>query len=118
MFEAYPRFFLPRFFLQSFAAVRLRACGLALALLLLPLSIGRAGDNTITLAVDAGSLLRLERPFATVLIGDPSVVDVRAQDDRSVILHALKLGTANVVFVDEQSIAIANVRVIVRDAQI
>ncbi len=87
-----------RFFLQSFAAGGLCAYGLALAFLLLPLSIGRAGDNTITLALGTGSLLRLERPFATVLIGDPSVVDVRAQDDHSVILQALKIGTANVVF--------------------
>jgi len=106
------------FFLQSFALRGLRVCGLALALAVLPLSIGRADDDTITLALGTGSVLRLERPFATVLVGDASVVDVRAQDDRSVILQALKLGTANVVFVDRQSIAIANIRVIVRDAQI
>jgi Flp pilus assembly secretin CpaC len=57
--------------------------------------------------------LNLEKPFTTVLVGDPSVVDVREQSDRSVILEPLDLGITNVVFVDAQSIAIANVRVLV-----
>jgi len=94
----------------------LRACALSFALLL-PVGASRGSDDTITLAVGAGSIFRLERSFATVLIGDPSVVDVRAQDDRSVLLQALGRGSSNVVFVDAQSIAIANIRVIVRDAQ-
>src|SRR5258708_34167767 len=58
-------------------------------------------------------ILNLERPFATVLIGDPFVVDVHEQTDRSVILEPLDLGATNLVFVDAQSIAIANVRVLV-----
>jgi len=98
--------------------VGLRACALSLVLLLAPVSLGRAADQTIVLALGTGSLIRLDRPFATVLIGEPDVVDVHTQDDRSVVLQALKLGAANIVFIDEQSIAIANIKVIVRDAQI
>jgi Flp pilus assembly secretin CpaC len=96
----------------------LRAFALSLALLLSPIAVGRASDDTITLALGTGSIFRLERAFATVLIGDPSVVDVRAQDDRSVVLQALGLGSSNIVFVDAQNIAIANIRVVVRDTQI
>ena len=95
----------------------LRACALSLALLSPSVGASRSSDDTITLALGSGSIFRLERSFATVLIGDPSVVDVRAQDDRSVFLQALGRGSSNVVFVDAQSIAIANIRVIVRDAQ-
>jgi Flp pilus assembly secretin CpaC len=84
----------------------------------LPLGASQASDDTITLAAGEGSIFRLERPFAIVLIGDPSVVDVRARDDRSVLLLALGHGSSNVVFIDAQSRAIANIRVIVRDAQI
>ena len=86
----------------------LRACLLAAALLPITHSISGAADQEITLRLGAGSTLMLERPFKTVLIGDPDVVDVRAQGDRSVILVPLDLGATNVVFVDEQSIAIAN----------
>jgi|HubBroStandDraft_3_1064219.scaffolds.fasta_scaffold383646_2 Flp pilus assembly secretin CpaC len=94
----------------------LRACLLAAALLPITHSISGAADQEITLRLGAGSTLMLERPFKTVLIGDPDVVDVRAQGDRSVILVPLDLGATNVVFVDEQSIAIANVRVVVTQA--
>jgi Flp pilus assembly secretin CpaC len=94
----------------------LRACLLAAALLPITYSISGAADQEITLRLGAGSTLQLERPFTTVLIGDPDVVDVRAQGDRSVILVPLDLGATNVVFVDEQSIAIANVRVLVTQA--
>jgi Flp pilus assembly secretin CpaC len=94
----------------------LRACLLAAALLPIPHSTSWALDQTITLRLGAGSTLMLERQFRTVLIGDPDVVDVRAQGDRSVILVPLDLGSTNVVFVDEQSIAIANVRVLVTQA--
>jgi Flp pilus assembly secretin CpaC len=94
----------------------LRACLLAAALLPITYSISGAADQEITLRLGAGSTLHLERQFMTVLIGDPDVVDVRAQGDRSVILVPLDLGSTNVVFVDEQSIAIANVRVLVTQA--
>jgi Flp pilus assembly secretin CpaC len=94
----------------------LRTCLLAAALLPITHSISRAADQEITLKLGAGSTLMLERQFKTVLIGDPDVVDVRAQGDRSVILVPLDLGATNVVFVDEQSIAITNVRVLVTQA--
>ena len=94
----------------------LRACLLAAALLPIPHSTSWAADQTIILRLGAGSTLMLERQFRTVLIGDPDVVDVRAQGDRSVILVPLDLGSTNVVFVDEQSIAFANVRVLVTQA--
>jgi len=94
----------------------LRACLLAAALLPITYSISGAADQEITLRLGAGSTLQLERQFKTILIGDPDVVDIRAQGDRSVILVPLDLGATNVVFLDEQSIAIANVRVLVTQA--
>jgi Flp pilus assembly secretin CpaC len=92
----------------------LRACLIALALLAVTNSLAKAADRTtITLRLGTGSALTLERPFATVLIGDPLVVDVHEQSDRAVILEPLDVGATNVVFVDARSIAIANVRVLV-----
>jgi Flp pilus assembly secretin CpaC len=94
------------------------ACALGLALTLAPMSMTRADDDTIPVALGSGSIVTVERSFERVLIGDPDVVDVRAQHDRSVLLQALKLGACNIVFVDRRSIAIANIRVVVRAAQI
>jgi Flp pilus assembly secretin CpaC len=93
-----------------------RACLSGVTLLLLTACNTWADDQSITLKLGTPSVLTLERPFKTVLIGDPDVVDVRAQNDRAVILEPLDLGTTNLVFVDGQSIAIANVGILVCSA--
>ena len=99
------------------AIPRLTACALVLASLLTTISmtcsITWASDQTITLKLGGGSPLLLERPFETVLIGDPNIVDVHTRGDRSVVLEPLNLGTTNLIFVDERRIVVANVRILV-----
>ncbi len=75
--------------------------------------LASAADQTVTLRLGANATLAVGRPFSTVLIDHPFVVEVHEQDDRSIMLEPLEPGAANLVFVDEQSIAIANVRVVV-----
>ena len=98
--------------------IRLRACMLGLTLCLVALSASRASDETVTIALGASSLLTLDRPFETVLVGDPQVVDISPQTDRTVLMKAINRGASNVVFVDAHNIAIANIRVVVREARV
>jgi Flp pilus assembly secretin CpaC len=93
-----------------------RALSLAWALILTATSATWAADQTITLRLGTGSSLALERPFETVLIGDPDIVGVHTRGDRSVILEPLNLGATNLVFIDRRSIAISNVRILVCNA--
>src|SRR5579864_4833118 len=87
---------------------------IAFAVLAATMSLARATDKTIILAIGTeGTTLMLERPFSTVLIGDPGVVDVLTQGDRSALLQPQGLGGTNIVFLDEGNIAIANLRVVV-----
>jgi Flp pilus assembly secretin CpaC len=95
------------------ATIRTHGFIFAVTLLLIPSSLAWAADQTIILRLGAGSTLLLERPFKTVLIGDPNVVDVLTQSDRSVILLPRNLGSTNIIFLDERSIAITNVRILV-----
>jgi Flp pilus assembly secretin CpaC len=94
----------------------LRIFILGVLLLLTTNSVTQAADRTITLMLGAGSALEVERPFKTIMIGDPDIVDVHAHSDRSVILEPLNPGATNLVFVDERSIAISNVRILVCSA--
>jgi Flp pilus assembly secretin CpaC len=94
----------------------LRICAIAAALLLTGISATWAADQTITLTLGGGSTLGLERAFKTVMIGDPDIVNVRTYSDRSVLLEPLSLGATNLVFIDEKSIAITNVRILVCNA--
>jgi Flp pilus assembly secretin CpaC len=94
----------------------LRVCVLGLVLLVTQIPGSRAADQTIILKLGTGSTLMLDKPFKLVLIEDENVVEVHTQNERLVVLEALKLGASNLIFVDEKSIAITNVRVLVRDA--
>ena len=90
------------------------ALAIAFAVFVAMMSLARATDKTVILAIGSeGTTLMLERSFSTVLIGDPGVVDVLTQGDRSALLQPQGLGGTNVVFLDEGNIAIANVRVVV-----
>ncbi|UFX49288.1 pilus assembly protein N-terminal domain-containing protein [Bradyrhizobium sp. 41S5] len=57
--------------------------------------------------------LALQRPFKTVLIGNPNIVDVQTVNDRRGTLEPLNLGATNLIFVDDRSIAITNLRIVV-----
>jgi Flp pilus assembly secretin CpaC len=94
----------------------LRACVLGLTLLMIRIPVSSAADQTIILTLGTGSTLMLDKPFKLVLIEDENVVDVHTQNERLVTLEALKPGASNLIFVDEKSIAITNIRVLVRDA--
>ncbi len=95
------------------AVLRVRTCTMALVLLLTTISVACAADQTITLRLGAPTALALERPFNTVLIGDPNIVDIHTLNDRRVTLEPLYLGATNLIFVDDGGIAITNVRIVV-----
>jgi Flp pilus assembly secretin CpaC len=99
----------------------LRVCMLGLVLLLASAPATRSAtpplDETLTLMLGSGSTLTLERPFETILIDNPDVVGIRALSDQSVLIEPLNLGASNLVFVDEWNIAIASIRVVVRDGR-
>jgi len=71
----------------------------------------------VALELGAGSTVMLERPFKSVLIGNPEVVDVQAQNERSVLLKPLSLGTTNLIFIDYRGIVITNLTIMVRNAR-
>jgi Flp pilus assembly secretin CpaC len=76
-----------------------------------------AARPTVTLELGAGSTVMLERPFKTVLIGNPDVIEVQTQSERSVLLKPLNPGTTNLVFIDEQGIVITNLAIVVHSAR-
>lgn len=96
-----------------FPLLRMGVLGVALLTII---SAAWAADQTVTLRLGAGSALTLERPFKTVLVGDPNIVNVHTHSDRLVILEPLHPGETNLVFVDEGSITIANIRIVVSGA--
>ena len=63
----------------------------------------KAEDDTVGLDLGTAFRLFLGKAYATVIVGDPLVVDVRTDDDHS--------GDTNLVFLDARGIVTANVRI-------
>lgn len=57
-------------------------------------------QETIQISPGFTQILRLDRPVDTVAIGDPDVVDARAQYDRVLLLSAKKAGETNLILFD------------------
>ena len=77
----------------------------------------KTAPSSVTLELGAGSTVMLERPYKTVLLENPDVVEVQTQNERSVLLKPLSPGSTNLVFVDEQGIVISNLAILVRNAR-
>jgi Flp pilus assembly secretin CpaC len=75
-----------------------------------------AEDQAIVVERGTPFPLVLKVPFDTLLIGNPDIIDVHRRSDRSLIVEGLAPGASNIVFIDERSIAVANVRILVCDA--
>ena len=77
----------------------------------------RTVPSSVTLELGVGSTVMLERPFNTVLLDNPDVIEVQTQNERAVLLKPLSAGSTNLVFIDEQGIVITNLAILVRDAR-
>jgi Flp pilus assembly secretin CpaC len=90
---------------------RIRALVVAAIVLFSATAGARAEDDPVALGVGTAFRLFVERAFASVIVGDPAVVDVHADDDRSVLIEPLNSGETNLVFIDARGVVIANVRI-------
>jgi len=72
-------------------------------------------DGRTVLTLGVTSTLKLTKPFRTIAIGDPKVVDVLPDTDQMVTLHPLAYGETNIVFFDESQHPIYTVGVVVSD---
>jgi len=60
-------------------------------------------------------MLPTDRPFKTIMIGNPKIVDATAQDDRTVILTPHAVGETNIIFLDERNVRVTSINVLVEE---
>jgi len=92
-------------------AARCRRLLLAAMLVLMAAPAASAQDRAVTLSVGTPSRLALSSPFEAVIVGNPAIVDVRTDDDQSVVVEPIKPGVTNLVFVNARGLVVANIRV-------
>lgn len=89
-----------------------------LALVALAVTIGdaRAADtgSILGVAVDQARILEIDRPAATVIVGNPAIVDIEVLSSDRLVLTGKSYGITNVVIMDAAGDTILDEQVAVR----
>jgi Flp pilus assembly secretin CpaC len=71
--------------------------------------------RTVTLRPNFISTFTTDKPFKTIMIGNPKIVDATAQDDRTVVLTPHAVGETNIIFLDERNVRVTSINVLVEE---
>ncbi|HXG78117.1 MAG TPA: pilus assembly protein N-terminal domain-containing protein [Methyloceanibacter sp.] len=69
----------------------------------------------IVVLIDQASLVRLERPAAEIVVGNPSIADVAVQSGKVLIVTGKSFGETNLMVMDAEGKVIAHRRLIVQE---
>ena len=101
---------------KSYRPARQRAAYIAGATLTAALTLGaiaaQAGD--LIVRYDQSQLLRLPRPVAEVIVGNPSIADVSVQGGNLLVVTGKTFGVTNIIALDGERNIIEDNRVIVQ----
>lgn len=97
---------------SSVALTRTVACGMALAAT--ALSAQGASAQDLIVKYDQASIVRLSRPAAEIIVGNPSITDVSIQSGTSLVITGKSFGITNIIALDAQGQVIRDQRVMVR----
>jgi len=100
---------------RSRRAHALRFGALVLALCL---TAAAAADSAERLAVplDFAEVVSLDRPVATIVIGNPAIIDATLPDSQTIIVTAKKVGATNLIVFAEDGMILRDLEVQVRNA--
>ena len=71
-------------------------------------SAGAAPGEMIDVTIDFAKVLKLERPAATIIIGNPGIADATIGDEETIVLTGKAAGTTNLIVMDQEGREIAN----------
>lgn len=78
----------------------------------IPTGPAQAGD--LVVSYDQSQLLRLPRPVASIIVGNPSIADVTVQDGNLLVVTGKTFGVTNVIALDQERNIIQDQRIVVR----
>ncbi|MGH6735660.1 MAG: pilus assembly protein N-terminal domain-containing protein [Methyloceanibacter sp.] len=74
-----------------------------------------AADKDIQVLMDQATLVRLERPIAEIVVGNPSIADVAVQNSTGLVLTGKSFGETNLIVLDAEGKVIISRRVVVAE---
>ena len=97
---------------------RKRSCRLFVIVALLVVSTDQcatAAKNDVEVIIDEATLLRLDRPAAEIVVGNPSIADVSVQSGRVLIVTGKSFGETNLIVMDADGKVVVNRTLIVQE---
>src|SRR5262249_5827792 len=80
-------------------------------------SCGPVSAAGLSVGIDMASPVRLERPAASVVVGNPAIADVQIQTPTLIVLQGRSYGTTNVIAPDKDGKSILSAPVTVTSAK-
>jgi len=75
------------------------------------------GGEKVVVTVDQAKVFRISRPAATIIIGNPSIVDATIEDEQTLVLTGRSFGVTNLIILDENGDAVIDQAVVVRGSE-
>jgi hypothetical protein len=95
---------------------------LAAALLLVGASQQASAQNSakddVNVLIDQASLVKLDRPAAEIVVGNPSIADVSVQSGKLLVVTGKSYGETNLIVMDADGKVVANRKLIVQDPRV
>jgi hypothetical protein len=74
-----------------------------------------AVSNDVVVFIDQASLVRLDRPAAEIVVGNPSIADVSVQSGKVIVVTGKSFGETNLIVMDADGKVVASRRLIVQE---
>jgi Pilus formation protein N terminal region len=74
-----------------------------------------AASKVVQVLVDQATLVRLDRPAAEIVVGNPSIADVSVQSGKVLVVTGKSFGETNLIVMDVDGKVVANRQLIVQE---
>ena len=73
--------------------------------------------NSVLVTVDQAKVFRIPRPAATIIVGNPAIVDATVEDEQTLVLTGRSFGVTNLIVLDVKGDAIVDQPVVVKGSE-
>lgn len=71
-------------------------------------SAGNAADDDVSVTIDQAQIVRLDRPAAEIIVGNPSIADVSVQSGKVLVVTGKSYGRTNLIVIDADGKQVVN----------
>jgi hypothetical protein len=78
----------------------------------------QTAKDEVNVLIDQATLVKLDRPAAEIVVGNPSIADVSVQSGKLLVVTGKSYGETNLIVMDADGKVVANRKLIVQDARV